>query len=76
MGRGDYKECIEPQAFMVFRFGVAYHWERGKMVDMKRGANRRVEGVGETRVVKTKEESGYSKKNKSILLRCENSVGF
>lgn len=76
VGRGDYKECIEPQSFTVFLVWCCISQGERKDGRYEEGANRRVEGVGETRVVKTKEESGYSKKNKSILLRCENSVGF
>lgn len=76
VGRGDYKECIEPQSFTVFLVWCCISQGERKDGRYEEGANRRVEGVGETRVVKTKEESGYSQKNKSILLRCENSVGF
>lgn len=75
----DYKECIEPPSFTVSFFsgvGVAYHRGRGKMGDMKREQIDEERGLGRQGLSKLYRKVDIAKNNKSILLRCENSVGF
>ena len=83
LGKGDYKECIEPSSFTVTFFswtgeGVTYHRGRGKMGDMNRGSKwkREVGGWGRQGLSKLKRKVDIAKNNISILLHSENSSGF